>query len=770
MGYELFLFVRLWHRYNNNCWFCKRPTTMMDNSSSSKKMKETTEQQQQRKKKRQHHGSSITTPVGAKVNKSIPPQPGDPNYKTPTQLRNARKRRKVQLDKLQKKQRTAALPLSVSTSTIPSTIHNDPSLKYLSNPKAAPVVRNWMKFFHDIHNTNTNNSSRSTRNIDLVIDDDGGGSGYHNVTNHYETINNTSSSSSYFPIILGPKIGWRTICRLAIQKRTRKNSKSKKYKQRTTIGLFVPGSHDVISVQDCPVHHPSINTLVKVLEEECNNLNVPVFDNDDDDTTNTNTADGTDGSDGNKSHNDKDDTGDPTATSCSSSNNKFGLRYVSVAVERSTQKQQLVLVWKEEREENRLLDVLIQRLIKISNKATNEKQQQQKERANSSNNNKTTMIQVHSIWVHYNNSWKHSNGIFDRNGRWEPKYVYNNDDHNDHNDNNNDCNVNDNPLYGSIQEYMVPIQKKNNNSNNYNNNKQTLTTLSSKNNLLRVPLFFPPQVFRQANLDGFSKIIMKIREYLYEQILLRSACSGGNSSVVKDERQHSVSNTTIIKNNNNNSHDDNNCKRKRRRGRKGRQDGNNDSKMLVSSSSTCNTNGSSSSTNVPVTGTLGHLLELYGGVGTIGLNLIDLFDSIESSDENPFNEKCFHASADRIVTTTIVPSPLIAAALLPLPKSKRERITYITKAASDVVVDQYSSLQKARVVIVDPPRKGLDGPVIEALCRDYNNYNNSTENRQQQQTLIYVSCGFDAFRRDYKALVETSGKWSLDRAEGTSFI
>ena len=79
----------------------------------------------------------------------------------------------------------------------------------------------------------------------------------------------------------------------------------------------------------------------------------------------------------------------------------------------------------------------------------------------------------------------------------------------------------------------------------------------------------------------------------------------------------------------------------------------------------------------------------------------------------------------------------------------------------DIVVENFDTLQHARVVVVDPPRKGLDPPVIEALCSDY-----GSSDQQQQQALVYVSCGFDAFRRDYRALVEKSGKWTLDRAEG----
>ncbi|OEU23708.1 hypothetical protein FRACYDRAFT_178867 [Fragilariopsis cylindrus CCMP1102] len=509
-------------------------------------------------------------------NKSPQLQPGDPNYKTPTQLRNARKRRKTKTTK------ATTTSSSTNFNNVISNNNNDPSLKYLSNPKIAPTVRNAIRFFRD------KSCAPMGENHD-----------------------------TYFPVTVGPKIGWRHIARLAIQRRKKKTiqqgggsdsstNTKKKPKSKTRIGLFVPGSHELLPVPDCPVHHRRINELIKVLEEECNDLNVPIFDNDDDTT------------------------------------DDFGLRYVAVAVERSTQKQQLVLVWKEpdeieDKNKNKPLNTLIKRLVKLSNataKATD------RNSSPSTENHNQKLIRLHSIWVHYNNSWKHSNSIFDRTGRWETKFVHDDDD--------NDIDADP----------------------------------------LRVPLYFPPQVFRQANLDGFSKIIVNIREWLNEQLLLPSS------------RKPTTTTTT-----------------------------------------------------------LGHCLELYGGVGTIGLNLIDLFDSIESSDENPFNEKCFHAAANEI--TTIDDG---SGRQQPIIKSKRDSITYITKSASDVVVDNYSSLQKARVVIVDPPRKGLDPPVIDALCRDYETSDNNEHH--QQQALIYVSCGFDAFRRDYEALVEKSGKWTLDRAEG----
>lgn len=58
----------------------------------------------------------------------------------------------------------------------------------------------------------------------------------------------------------------------------------------------------------------------------------------------------------------------------------------------------------------------------------------------------------------------------------------------------------------------------------------------------------------------------------------------------------------------------------------------------------------------------------------------------------------------------------------------------------------YLGLRHARVVIVDPPRKGLCADVLAALA----------EPSQKPRRLIYVSCGFDALKRDLDALERAS--------------
>jgi tRNA/tmRNA/rRNA uracil-C5-methylase (TrmA/RlmC/RlmD family) len=175
---------------------------------------------------------------------------------------------------------------------------------------------------------------------------------------------------------------------------------------------------------------------------------------------------------------------------------------------------------------------------------------------------------------------------------------------------------------------------------------------------LKVPLHFPPQVFRQANIDAFSAIIVKIRSWITKRIVAKRC------------------------------------------------------------------------------------LELYGGVGTIGLHLVDLVsDSIVSSDENPHNKGCFENSLAQI--------QIIGAF------NKCKTIRYESKNASAMVHGE--ELRNADLVVVDPPRKGLDAEVLHGL--------NKRDCRKRLRALVYVSCGFDAFCRDFETLTE-SGGWELDHAEG----
>lgn len=161
-------------------------------------------------------------------------------------------------------------------------------------------------------------------------------------------------------------------------------------------------------------------------------------------------------------------------------------------------------------------------------------------------------------------------------------------------------------------------------------------------------------------------------------------------------------------------------------------------------------------------------LELYGGVGTIGLNCLDLLGSLHCSDENPFNKKCFEATYKKLIKAAKRHS-------LEIDVGQDVNLTRLCGSAvyeslgAATVAEKYG-LSDCDVVIVDPPRKGLDEQVIRALlCRP--------RSFVGTQRLLYVSCGFQAFKRDCSRLLglEDSNtkklprgelKWKLVHAEG----
>merc|ERR1719326_739947 len=100
-------------------------------------------------------------------------------------------------------------------------------------------------------------------------------------------------------VTCGPALGWRTQSKLAVRR-------AEKEGEPPAIGLFLPGTHDVIRSRNCAAHHPSINKAIQIIEEVCLQENVVGY-----------SAQADDGD----------------------------LRYVQLTVERSSGKVQLLLVW-----------------------------------------------------------------------------------------------------------------------------------------------------------------------------------------------------------------------------------------------------------------------------------------------------------------------------------------------------------------------------------------------------------------------------------------
>ena len=114
-----------------------------------------------------------------------------------------------------------------------------------------------------------------------------------------------------------------------------------------------------------------------------------------------------------------------------------------------------------------------------------------------------------------------------------------------------------------------------------------------------------------------------------------------------------------------------------------------------------------------------------------------------------------------------------------VPESNPEdRVTYM-QANAALALHRGQALG-ANVLIVDPPRKGLDEGVLEQLSLKHNPNQMYSESpalishlprhtinwTNDVQTLIYVSCGFDALARDLDTLLMSNAGWKLESATG----
>jgi len=112
------------------------------------------------------------------------------------------------------------------------------------------------------------------------------------------------------------------------------------------------------------------------------------------------------------------------------------------------------------------------------------------------------------------------------------------------------------------------------------------------------------------------------------------------------------------------------------------------------------------------------VLELYAGCGAIGLGLV------ERSRSLTFNEIGSASLAG------------LARGIAALPAEQRAR-TRVLAGSAEVAAPEIGS---ESIVIVDPPRKGLEAGLLEALTR------------RKPERLVYVSCGLASFLRDTEAL------------------
>jgi tRNA/tmRNA/rRNA uracil-C5-methylase (TrmA/RlmC/RlmD family) len=115
--------------------------------------------------------------------------------------------------------------------------------------------------------------------------------------------------------------------------------------------------------------------------------------------------------------------------------------------------------------------------------------------------------------------------------------------------------------------------------------------------------------------------------------------------------------------------------------------------------------------------------ELHAGVGPIGLGLLS------GCAEVRFNEVAPHALLG------------LRRGLAARPPDEQARASVAAGRAGDCL----ALLEGADVVIVDPPRKGLEAPLCDALVA------------RPPARLVYASCGLDAFLREAGSLMAEGG-------------
>jgi len=118
--------------------------------------------------------------------------------------------------------------------------------------------------------------------------------------------------------------------------------------------------------------------------------------------------------------------------------------------------------------------------------------------------------------------------------------------------------------------------------------------------------------------------------------------------------------------------------------------------------------------------------EFYAGVGAIGLSMLDRVSHIRMNELSP-------ASLQGL-----------ALGIAELESGQRGKIKVIPGSAGSA----HSAASGVEVVIVDPPRKGLDDELVDVLSAD------------SPERLLYVSCGIESLIKDAARLI-SRGKLRL---------
>ena len=166
----------------------------------------------------------------------------------------------------------------------------------------------------------------------------------------------------------------------------------------------------------------------------------------------------------------------------------------------------------------------------------------------------------------------------------------------------------------------------------------------------------------------------------------------------------------------------------------------------------------------------GKILELYSGSGGLGLSLASRLGLRCQCVE--LNRESYDAF--QLARSTLLASPEFGAGRNPKGASAVAQSGLKVADASDPQVlreELWGGTGEGDVVLVDPPRKGLHPATLDALCRVASSKRGVEAGGVKVRgpsALVYVSCGFDAFKRDLKAL--RKARWRLEHASAYRFF
>ncbi|KAK3033473.1 hypothetical protein RJ639_033077 [Escallonia herrerae] len=191
--------------------------------------------------------------------------------------------------------------------------------------------------------------------------------------------------------------------------------------------------------------------------------------------------------------------------------------------------------------------------------------------------------------------------------------------------------------------------------------------------------------------------------------------------------------------------------------------------------------------------------DLYAGAGVIGLSLAS-------------TRKC---RQERVPKSSEIQVRILSVKCIEINKESKlsfektaERLPHSVDSSiswhqADTSIDPISWFWGSDVIVVDPPRKGLDPNLVDALCkisalkRSGKSHESTSpktkdekrpwilrakeaavqiqigtpqeESQSLPQTLIYISCGWESFKEDCMSLL-SSKAWHLDKAHGFNFF